>query len=194
MSRTSLQSKLVVTMAAVAVATSVTLAGNLALVRGDTAPGMRGYSPEGQRVVVQYKPGTVTLINFWATWCVPCRQEMPALQELYSKRAKDGLQIVGVHAGYVDHEDLEMFLDQVTVEYPIVKPDVRWLNDWGGISVMPLTFLVDGEGKIMRRYLGATEEQIKGLIYDVEAALDGRELGPIVVPDVPNVATEADKP
>jgi hypothetical protein len=80
------------------------------------------------------------------------------------------------------------------VDYPIVKPDERWLNDWGGISAMPLTFMIDGDGKVMRRYLGATEEQIAGLIYDVEAALDGRELGPIVTPEVPNVSTEADKP
>ena len=193
MSRTSFPSKIVVTLAILALTTPA-LAANLALVSGDKAPGMRGYNPEGKRIVVQYKPGTVTLLNFWATWCVPCRQVMPALQELHSKRSKDGLQIVGIHAGYVDHEDLEIFLDQVKVDYPIVKPDERWLNEWGGISVMPLTFMVDGDGKVMRRYLGATEEQIAGLIYDVEAALDGRELGPIVTPEVPNVSTEADKP
>jgi thiol-disulfide isomerase/thioredoxin len=183
-----------VTLAILALTTSAALAANLALVSGDKAPGMRGHDPEGKYIVVQYKPGTVTLLNFWATWCVPCRQEMPVLQELHSKRSKDGLQIVGVHAGYVDFEDLEIFLDQVKVDYPIVKPDERWLNEWGGISVMPLTFMIDGDGRVMRRYLGATEEQIAGLIYDVEAALDGRELGPIVTPEVPNVSTEADKP
>jgi thiol-disulfide isomerase/thioredoxin len=194
MSRTSLSSKTLLALVLMALATSAALASNLALVRGDKAPGMRGQSPEGQRVVVLYKPETVTLINFWATWCVPCRQEMPALQELYSKRSQDGLQVVGVHAGFVDHEDLEAFLDQVEVDYTIVLPDQRWLDDWGGISVMPLTFLVDGEGKVLRRYLGATEEQIAGLIHDAEAALDGRELGPVIVPETPNVATEEDKP
>jgi thiol-disulfide isomerase/thioredoxin len=194
MTRTSLQSKMVVTLAVFVLATSATLAENLALVRGDDAPGMRGYSPEGERIVIQYKPGTITLLNFWATWCVPCRQEMPALQDMFLKRAKDGLQVVGVHAGYVEHEDLELFLDQVKVDYPIVKPDLRWLNEWGGISVMPLSFLIDGDGKVMRRYLGATEEQIQGLIADVDAALAGRELGDPIIPEVPNVATEADKP
>jgi len=194
MSRTSLSSKTLLALVLMALATSAALASNLALVRGDPAPGMRGQSPEGQRVVVLYKPETVTLINFWATWCVPCRQEMPALQELYSKRSQDGLQVVGVHAGFVEHEDLEAFLDQVEVDYTIVLPDQRWLDDWGGISVMPLTFLVDGEGKVLRRYLGATEEQIAGLIHDAEAALDGRELGPVIVPETPNVATEEDKP
>ena len=194
MSRTSFSSKTVLMLAVLALATSAALASNLALVRGDSAPGMRGRGPEGQRVVVQYKPDTITLINFWATWCVPCRQEMPALQELFSKRSKDGLQVVGVHAGYVEHEDLETFLDQVKVDYPIVLPDQRWLDDWGGVSVMPLTFMIDGEGKILRRYLGAAEEQIEGLVHDVEAALDGRELGPVIVPETPNVATDADKP
>jgi hypothetical protein len=59
---------------------------------------------------------------------------------------------------------------------------------------MPLSFLIDGDGKVMRRYLGATEEQIQGLIADVDAALAGRELGDPIIPEVPNVATEADKP
>jgi thiol-disulfide isomerase/thioredoxin len=181
-------------VAGLLLATSVASAANLALVKGDAAPGMRGQTPEGQRIVVDYKPDTITLINFWATWCVPCRQEMPALQELYAKRAEDGLQVVGVHAGYVTDEDLEMFLDQVKVDYPIIRPDQRWLVAWGGISIMPLTYMVDGEGKILRRYLGATDEQLQGMIYDVEAALDGRELGPIIIPEEPNVATEEDRP
>jgi len=194
MSRTSFSAKTLVVLALIVLATSAAAAANLALVRGDDAPGMRGKAPDGTRIVVQYKPGTVTLLNFWATWCVPCRDEMPALQDLFQRRSKDGLQIVGIHAGYVSFEDLETFLDQIQIDYPIVLPDLRWLNAWGGISVMPMTFLVDGDGKILRRYIGATEEQIESLVFDVEAAIDGRELGPIIVPEEPAVSTEADRP
>jgi len=194
MSRTSISSTILVLLGVLVLATPAAAAPNLALVRGDDAPGMRGSAPDGSRVVVQYKPGTVTLINFWATWCVPCRDEMPALQDLFEKRSQDGLQIVGIHAGYVTDEDLETFLDNIKVDYTIVRPDLRWLNAWGGVSVMPMTFLVDGDGKILRRYVGATEEQIAGLVFDAEAALEGRELGPVIVPEEPAVATEADKP
>jgi len=194
MSRTSFLSKLLLSLGLIVLATSVATASNLALIRGDDAPGMRGQAPDGTRIVVLYEPGTVTLLNFWATWCVPCREEMPALQELFQRRSKDGLQVIGVHAGYVAFEDLEAFLDQIQLDYPILLPDLRWLNAWGGISVMPMTFLIDGEGKILRRYVGATTEQIEGLVFDAEAALEGRELGPVIIPEEPAVATEADKP
>jgi len=169
-------------------------AGRLALIPGDDAPPMRGYTIDGDRVIVRFEPGTVTLLNFWATWCVPCRDEMPALQKLHESRAADGMQIIGIHVGYVTDEDLRTFFEQIEVDYTVIRPDVRWLTEWGGVSAMPITFLVDGEGKLVRRYLGATEEQIAGLVYDAEAALEGRELGPMIIPETPAVATEEDRP
>ena len=194
MSHTSFSSKTLFLLGVVVLATSTATASNLALVPGDEAPGMRGHAPDGARIVVQYKAATVTLLNFWATWCVPCRDEMPALQDLFERRSEDGMQIVGVHTGYVTDEDLEAFLGEIKTDYPIMRPDLRWLQAWGGVAVLPTTVLVDGEGKILRRYIGATEEQIEALIFDAESALEGRELGPIIIPEVPAVATEADKP
>ncbi len=179
---------------ATALCVSFAAASRLALIPGDDAPSMRGYAPDGERVVVRYEPGTVTLINYWATWCEPCKEEMPALSKLYERRRADGMQVYGVHVGYVTDEDLGAFLDAVPVGYPILRPDERWLEQWGGIAVMPTTFLVDGQGKILRHYIGATAEQIEALIYDATAALEGRALGPIVIPETPNVATEQDRP
>jgi len=161
----------------------------LALAHGDPAPGLRGTQPDDSYFDLQYK-SKATVVNFWATWCEPCRGEMAKLDELYRRRAADGLQIVGVHAGHVEKSVLGEFLRAVPVTYPIVVPEARYLDEWGGVAVLPLTFLMDGEGKILRRYIGATPEQIAGLVADVEAALAGTELGPVIIPDKPFVATD----
>ena len=162
----------------------------LALVAGDPAPDMRGQTPDDQYFAMQYKPAKATVLNFWATWCVPCREEMTRLDELYRRRAADGLQVAGVHAGFVEKAVLGEYLQVVPVTYSIVLPESRYLDAWGGVAVLPMTFLVDGEGKILRRYIGAAPEQIQGLLADIEAVLDGRPLGPVIVPEEPVVATD----
>ena len=162
----------------------------LALITGDPAPDMRGQTPDDQYFAIHYKPAKATVVNFWATWCVPCREEMSRLDELYRKRGGDGLQIVGVHAGYVEKSALGEFLQVVPVGYPIVLPETRYLDAWGGVAVLPMSFLVDGEGKILRRYIGAAPEQLAGMLGDIEAALDGRPLGPVIIPEKPVVATD----
>jgi len=164
----------------------------LALVNGDPAPDMRGQTADGGYFVIQYKPGTTTLVNFWATWCAPCRDEMAKLDELFRRRAGDGLQVVGVHAGFVEKSDLGEYLKAVPVGYPIVVPESRYLDAWGGVALLPTSFLVDGQGKVLRRYIGAAPEQIAGLVTDAEAALEGRPLGPVIIPDEPVVATDKD--
>ena len=66
--------------------------------------------------------------------------------------------------------------------YPVIRPAKGVAGAWGGGGTLPLTFLIDGEGRVLRRYVGATEEQIEGLVRDVEAALRGEPLGPPVIP------------
>ena len=163
----------------------------LALARGDAAPGLRGNQPDETYFDLQYEQ-EVTLVNFWATWCEPCRTEMAKLDELYRRHAEDGLLIVGAHAGFVEKAALGEYLRDLPVSYPIVVPEARYLDAWGGVSSLPLTFLVDGEGKILRRYIGATPEQMDGLVVDVEAALEGKPLGPVIIPQKPFVATGDD--
>jgi thiol-disulfide isomerase/thioredoxin len=156
---------------------------------------MRGHLADDEPVVLDFTEHPVTLVNFWAIWCEPCKREMPRLEQLHRERARDGLEIVGVlRNGDSDGETLRAYLEETGITYRVVRPRQRYLSQWAGTSVLPTSFLIDRDGTIRRRYVGATAEQTDALIYDLEAALDGRPLGPIVVPEIPDAASEANRP
>jgi thiol-disulfide isomerase/thioredoxin len=167
----------------------------LALAPGDLAPEMRGYLTDDEPVALDFTAHPVTLVNFWAIWCEPCKEEMPRLEQLHRERAGDGLEIIGVlRSDDSDGETLRAHLDELGITYRVVRPRPRYLSQWAGTSVLPTSFLIDADGTIRRRYVGATTEQIDALVYDLEAALEGRPLGPIVVPETPNAVSDADRP
>ena len=169
-------------------------AAQLALAPGDPVPEIRGNTVDGTRVVSDYSASQVTLINFFATWCEPCREEMPMLQELFLERAADGLKIVGVLQESIDDEALTAFIDQSGVTYPLIRPRGDDSSRFGGVSILPSSFLVDHQGRLLRRYIGATPEQIQGMQADIVAALEGRPLGRLVMPETPNAVSVDDKP
>jgi len=164
-----------------------------ALAPGDTAPEIRGNDPDGQRVLSDYAGHRLTLVNFWATWCAPCREEMPALDRLYREHADEGLMVLGVVHEAIDNTALAAFLAEHQVHYPVMRPWRRYEADWRGVGVLPLTFLVDDSGRILRRYVGATPEQIAGIAADVRARLEGREMPPLVIPEESNAVGEAER-
>jgi len=165
----------------------------LALAPGDPAPRLRGLTLDRERWHAEWDKGTFTLVNFWATWCEPCKAEMPALQKLHAANADKGLQVVGMLMDPVKDDELRAFLGPLALTYPIIRPDAYVNKDWGGVVVMPITFLVDRQGKIVRRYVGATPEQVAGLVTDVEAVLDGRPLGTMVLPDQPGFVGDEER-
>ncbi|HXV77383.1 MAG TPA: redoxin domain-containing protein [Candidatus Polarisedimenticolaceae bacterium] len=179
----------------IGVAGLVYAARPMALTNGDPAPPMRGNLPNGDLLIVDYSPTELTLINFWATWCEPCRKEMPALDDLYRRHAGAGLQVIGVHVGPLTDDEYAQFKEAVPVDYPLIlNPSARWLSPWGGLSILPRSYLVASDGRILRGYVGASAEQVEALVYDVEAVLDGRPLGPVVVPTEPSdVSTPEDR-
>ena len=156
----------------------------LALAPGDPAPKIEVLSFTGDMYTHVFEDHPFTLVNFWATWCKPCRDEMPALQRLSDKHRQDGLAVLGLlFDPKSDDEGARRYLDEVGVRYPTMRATVETLRGWGGIGMFPTTFLIDREGKIVRRYVGTSPAQIEGLMADVDAALSGRPLGSMVVPD-----------
>jgi thiol-disulfide isomerase/thioredoxin len=165
----------------------------LALAPGDSVPLMRGRSWDQHFTITDYPAHRLTLINFWAPWCVPCKAEMPALQKLHEVYAEDGLDIIGVLHDNATAEEVGEFAESLGITYPLILPHTRATKRWGGLAVLPTSFLVDQNGTLLRKYVGATAEQIVGLIYDVEAAMAGKALGPVIIPETPSFATDEDR-
>ncbi|GMU25061.1 MAG: hypothetical protein AMXMBFR13_51320 [Phycisphaerae bacterium] len=101
--------------------------------------------------------GRVVLVNFWATWCPPCRAELPALSAVAKKYGSQGLETVGISVDDEAGEQLRSFITERGIPYPIlIAEGVSLPVD---VSVIPITLLVDREGRVARRYQGEVTER-----------------------------------
>jgi thiol-disulfide isomerase/thioredoxin len=165
----------------------------MALAPGDKAPLMRGRTHEQKFLKTDYPAHRLTLVNFWAPWCVPCKAEMLALQKLHDVHEAGGLAVIGVLYDSASEEEVRKFAEGLGITYPLVRPHGGYTRKWSGLAVLPATFLVDQKGVLLRKYVGATAEQIVGLVYDVEEAMAGRPLGPFIMPEDPIISTDEDR-
>jgi thiol-disulfide isomerase/thioredoxin len=155
-------------------------ASRRALAPGEQVPYLMGFDIwNGENQVVTWGENDATLINFWATWCEPCRKEMPILQSLHERLQKEGLRIVAVTKDDATYEDLQAFIYSVGVTFPTIRTPEVVSKKWGGMGSLPSTFLVDKNGKLLRRYVGFTETQSEAMVRDVENVLAGKPLGPL---------------
>ena len=103
--------------------------------------------------------GKVVVLDFWATWCPPCRAEIPGFIDLQNQYGKDGVAIIGAS---VDGKDeiaaIKKFVDKFGVNYPVVLADDDTVRAFGGVDALPTTFIIDREGRIVSRHLGFTEK------------------------------------
>jgi thiol-disulfide isomerase/thioredoxin len=100
--------------------------------------------------------GKVVILNFWATWCAPCRTEVPYLVALGNEHKKDGLEIAGISLD----EDLALvpeFIAEYKVNSPILIPDAA--SPWRKLDNTPTTLLIDRQGKLIQKYIGAVPEE-----------------------------------
>lgn len=106
--------------------------------------------------------GKVVLVNFWATWCPPCRKEIPSLAKLQEKYGDQGFAVVGVSMDEGGAKLVGKFLDKQKVNYPVIIGDTDLARGFGGVIGVPATFLVDRKGELVRRYDGfATEDELR---------------------------------
>jgi thiol-disulfide isomerase/thioredoxin len=97
--------------------------------------------------------GKVVLLNFWATWCPPCRDEIPEMIEL-SKRFKDRLQIVGVSMDDGPADEVRQFAKEMGIDYPIVMGSRTLSSEYGGVPALPTSFVVDTGGRVVQKHEG----------------------------------------
>ena len=133
--------------------------GSGATLPGKEAPAFTLESFDGGPVSLSDFKGQPVIINFWASWCVPCRQEAPALEAVWQALRDDGLVVVGINQPRSDPEDqARAFLAEFGVTYPNVFDTLGFMGIDYGVSGIPVTFFVDREGIVERRFVGTLTE------------------------------------
>ena len=112
---------------------------------------------EGTRSLRDYR-GKVVLLNVWATWCTPCRAEMPSLERLYQEYGRHGLAVVAVSEDDdADVRDLRAFAVDLGLSFDILYDSLHAMEKPYQITGYPVTFVIDRSGVIRRRHLGAAD-------------------------------------
>jgi thiol-disulfide isomerase/thioredoxin len=119
----------------------------------EAAPPLHASDLSGAAVSMADWNGKVVLVNFWATWCPPCREEIPELIAL-QKQFKDRLQIVGVSEDDDPPENVLRFSQQKGMNYPVVMSTPELVAAYGGVPALPTTFVVDTQGRVVQKHAG----------------------------------------
>lgn len=98
--------------------------------------------------------GQVVLVNFWASWCPPCRIEMPGFERVYRARRADGFVILGIATDTHAQQAIREFVIEHDITYPILLADRQVIEQYGGVRALPESFLVDRNGIIRHRIIG----------------------------------------
>jgi thiol-disulfide isomerase/thioredoxin len=123
---------------------------------GKTAPDfeLKVLGGKGKTLKLSDLKGKAVVVNFWATYCEPCKIEMPWLADLQKKYGPQGVQIIGVAMDDAEEKDISAFAKKMGVNYPILLGTEKVADLYGGIDGLPTLFFVDRSGKIVEHELG----------------------------------------
>ncbi len=121
------------------------------------APAWTLQSIEGKPVKLSDFKGQVVVLNFWATWCPPCREEIPDLIALQKQYASQGVVVVGVSLDDGGPAPVARFARKMEINYPVVMGKRETAADYGGIAALPTTFIIDRKGNVLDELIGATD-------------------------------------
>jgi peroxiredoxin len=121
---------------------------------GQTAPDFSLHSLDGKETKLSDYRGKAVLLNFWATWCAPCKIEMPWFVELQNQYGQQGLQIVGVAMDDASEEDIAKFAKDMGVNYPILIGKESVGEAYGGVQFLPLSVYIGRDGKVVDKAFG----------------------------------------
>src|ERR1051325_1122651 len=137
--------------------------------QSNEAPAVALKDLRGRTVRIGDYRGKVVLLNFWATWCPPCRAEMPALVRLQQQYRRQGLQVIGITSPPTELRAVRRFIRSIGVNYPVLLGAVETKAMFDTGETLPLTVVIDREGKIRDKIEGILlpkefEEKVKPLL------------------------------
>ena len=130
----------------------------------DPAPDLKVKDLDGKELTLQAYKGKVVLLNFWATWCGPCRAEIPGLIQL-QEAYKDRLQIIGMDVDDTDADRLRAFVKDKGINYPVAMTSVQTRLAYGGVGALPTLFVINRESKMVQKHVGLFDPAL----YEIEA-------------------------
>jgi thiol-disulfide isomerase/thioredoxin len=132
---------------------------------------------DGNPVSTAEWDGKIVILNFWATWCPPCREEIPELIAL-ANRYKDRLQIIGASVDDSSPEEVKQFAKAMGMNYPIVMASREMVSEYGGVPALPTSFVINKDGRVVQKHVGlfpteVYEGEIRALLgLPVEATIE----------------------
>ncbi|WP_106344381.1 thiol-disulfide oxidoreductase ResA [Planifilum fimeticola] len=134
---------------------------------GQTAPDFELTTLDGKTVRLSEVRGKGVLINFWASWCKPCRDEMPAIQRVYERHRDKGLEVLGVNIAETG-VTVDGFVRHLDLTFPILLDQNREVTQLYGIGPIPSSIFVSPEGKVVRKVSGQMQEgQIESMVLEI---------------------------
>lgn len=114
--------------------------------------------------------GKVLLLTFFATWCPPCAQEVPVLNQLHEENKKSGFSVVGLSVDQQGPSVVSKFMKKKDIQYPVLMAESKTTSDFGGVYGIPVAFLVNKSGNVVKKYTGYVQHTI--LEKDVKSLLN----------------------
>ncbi|HEY2168151.1 MAG TPA: TlpA disulfide reductase family protein [Candidatus Angelobacter sp.] len=138
---------------------------------GQPAPDFNLPDSNGAPIKLSAYKGKVVLLDFWATWCTGCKVEIPWYVEFQNKYREEGLTAIGVSMDDDGWKSVKPFLEEHKLNYPVVIANQDLVNRYGGLPSLPMTLLIDRNGKIVESHAGmvdkdAFENKIKALLHE----------------------------
>ena len=130
------------------------------------APDFKLKDLKGKEVSLSDYEGKVLFLNFWATWCPPCRVEIPDFIEAYDEYKDKGLEILGVSVDTISPDKVLQFVRKYEMNYPVVMATRDLFRDYPQPRAIPTTLIIDGKGKIRHKQIGTMSKEMLISIFN----------------------------
>ncbi|NIM92079.1 MAG: redoxin domain-containing protein [Candidatus Aminicenantes bacterium] len=135
-----------------------------------TAPGFTLQDLYGNEISLSDYEGKVVFLNFWATWCGPCRKEIPGFLEIYDQYKSKGMEIIGVSVDKTGPASVLNFSRQYKISYPVVMSTQKLERDYRPGQFIPTTFIIDKKGQIRHKHVGYMDKRtLKNYFLEIDA-------------------------